>query len=75
MGAGIRGSRRHVAKQQHEDDGPDRSQVPPEESVDEVATRIRKEVGEAGRRLRRDAVRFEKGPPPDQGNEDGARHV
>ncbi len=75
MGDGIRGSRRHVAKQHREDDEPDRSQVPPEESMDEVATRIRKEVGEAGRRLRRDAARFEKGPPPDQENEDGAGHA
>ncbi|MEU0398791.1 hypothetical protein ABZ318_00785 [Streptomyces sp. NPDC006197] len=75
MAAGIRGSRRHVAKQHHEDDEPDRSQAPPEESMDEVATRIRKEVGEAARRLRRDAVRFEKGPPPDQGTEDGVGHA
>ncbi|MFF0558128.1 hypothetical protein [Streptomyces sp. NPDC004266] len=64
-----------MAKQHREDDEPDRSQVPPEESMDEVATRIRKEVGEAGRRLRHDAARFAEGPPPDRSGEDGAGHA
>jgi hypothetical protein len=63
-----------VAKQ-HREDEPVRSQAAPEESTDEVATRIRKEVGDAGRRLRRDAARFEKGPPPDEANEDGAERT
>lgn len=68
MTGGIPGSRRHVVKQQREDE-PDRSQAPPEDSMDEVAARIPKEVGEAGARLRRDAARFDEGPPPDEGYE------
>ncbi|MEV4430398.1 hypothetical protein ACIGN6_16890 [Streptomyces sp. NPDC053792] len=64
MTDGIRGNRRHVAEQQREEE---RSQAPPEESMDEVATRIPKEVGRAGARLRRGAARFGREPPPDEG--------
>ncbi|WP_086828197.1 hypothetical protein [Streptomyces sp. NRRL B-24572] len=80
MAEGIRGSRHHVAKQ-HGMDEPDLSQAPPEESMNEVATRIPKEVGEAGRRLRHGAAQFGKDaptdrePPPDGGNETGADHT
>ncbi|MEU1226571.1 hypothetical protein [Streptomyces sp. NPDC005828] len=70
MGDAIRGSRGHVKKQQGQDE-PDRSREPPEESMDELATRIRKEVGEAGRRLRREAAWFGKEPPGDRGNRGG----
>ncbi|MFH8621186.1 hypothetical protein ACH4A8_04635 [Streptomyces vietnamensis] len=80
MAEGIRGSRHHVAKQ-HGKDELDHSQESPEESMDEVATRIPDEVGEAGRRLRRGAARFgedsptDREPPPDGGNEVGADHT
>ncbi|MFF8610545.1 hypothetical protein ACF06X_32045 [Streptomyces sp. NPDC015346] len=40
------------------------------DSIDEVASRIPREVGEAARHLRRGAAAFEQGPPPDSGHKE-----
>ncbi|MFC9392357.1 hypothetical protein ACFTWS_04240 [Streptomyces sp. NPDC057027] len=55
-----------MRKQQGQDE-PDGSREQPEEPMDEPATRIRKEVGEAGRRLRREAAWFGKEPTGERG--------
>ncbi|MFE2015816.1 hypothetical protein [Streptomyces sp. NPDC059491] len=59
--------RSHVAR--HREDEPDRPVNPAGESADDVANRIRGEVGRAARRLRRGAARFGRAPHPEPEDE------